>query len=96
MVFKPGTFHGEPPEIEIVEPASPSLEIVAADLLATTDGIDASAMRVTQRGEDIVLSGTVGEAREVNRAVEVVGTIPGVRNVVIDLEVVNPAAGRLA
>ncbi|MBP1850259.1 BON domain-containing protein [Rhizobium halophytocola] len=95
MVFKPATFHGEPPEVEIENPPQPSLEIVAADLLATTDGVDATGISVTQRDGGIVLSGTVAEPSEVERALQIVRSIPGVESVTLELEVINAAERHL-
>ncbi len=81
MVFKPGTFHGDPPEIAPFENAQVSLEAEVAGVLATDGSIDASDVVVTIEGTRIVLGGTVGSRQEAQRAAEAALSVPGVTDV---------------
>lgn len=81
MVFKQATFHGKQPEIEAEPVNHATLERAVAAALATAGGIDASDVEVTAEGDNIVLSGTVGSAYEIERATAVAQSISGVRAV---------------
>ncbi|MBO3759221.1 BON domain-containing protein [Ciceribacter sp. L1K22] len=93
MQFKPQTFHGEPPVVEIENPTQELVERRVADLLAVSDGIDASDIEVTETGGDIVLSGSVSREGEIERAVEIVRSIPEVGNIILRLRLRDPLAG---
>lgn len=92
MVFKPQTFHGEPPVVETDHETESALEQKVADLLAISDGVDASDIRVTEDDGAIILSGHVAQPSEIDRAVEIAWSVPGVRSVVIKLRVNPPLA----
>lgn len=81
MVFKKATFHGKQPGIEAVSVDHASLERAVAGALATAGGIDASDVEVTAEGDDIVLTGSVGTADEIERATAVARDVQGVRSV---------------
>lgn len=92
MVFKPQTFHGEPPVVHADHETENTLEQQVADLLATSDGIDASDVRVTEDAGAIVLSGHVSQPSEIDRAVEIAWSVAGVRSVGLKLRVSPPLA----
>lgn len=89
MVFKPAKTFGETPEIIEENPAQAELEVAVAALLAESDGIDATEIDVTSIGDEICLMGSVLTEAEVDRAVEVALSVPGVYKVSVDLEIVN-------
>lgn len=93
MEFKPPTFHGEPPVVELENPSHEHLERDVAALLAVSDGVDASEITVTEVGGDIVLSGMVGAPSEIERAVEIARSVPGVGTIVLKLGLRDPLAG---
>lgn len=93
MEFKPPTFHGEPPVIELENPPREQLERHVAELLAVSDGVDASEITVTEVDGDIVLTGMVGSPAEIERAVEVARAVPGVGTIVLKLRLRDPLAG---
>jgi len=92
MVFKPQTFHGEArdDETENDDAAQAQIETSVADLLAITDGVDATGISVVGSRGEIVLRGSVALAEEIDRAVEVALSVRGVKKVVADLVVGNP------
>lgn len=81
MVFKPATFFGEEPEIELENKNHATLEIAVAEALAVSGGIDASDVHVTAGGGTIVLSGIVASPAEIDRAAAVAKAVPGVVSV---------------
>lgn len=81
MVTKPGTFFGHEPEAEREDATKAALEAAVAGALATSGGVDASDVRVTAEGHDIVLSGMVATPGEVDRAITVARAVAGVRSV---------------
>ncbi|NKN35014.1 BON domain-containing protein [Agrobacterium sp. a22-2] len=89
MVFKPQKFYGEEPvrDNAKIPPAEVALETSVAEQLAVSDGIDASSVSATAIKREIVLSGTVGSAQEVDRAVQVALDVPGVDKVSVNLAI---------
>lgn len=80
MVFKEGTFKGEPPEH--VEPPHPAwLEQAVADALSVAGDVDASDVTVTCKGTRIILSGSVGSEEEAERAIAIAASIKAVSDV---------------
>ncbi|MGV8937291.1 MAG: BON domain-containing protein [Allorhizobium sp.] len=94
MVFKPQTFHGDEPEVETEGEThmQSEIETAVADLLAVSDGIDATGIAVICSGDEIFLHGRVAFAEEIARAVDVAMSVPGVGKVTVDLVVGNPGA----
>ncbi|UDF27928.1 UNVERIFIED_ORG: BON domain-containing protein [Roseateles sp. XES5] len=80
MVFKEGTFNGEPPE-HFDGPHPAWLEAAVADALSVAGDVDASDITVTCKGTRIILSGSVGTAEEADRAVAVAGSLKDVSEV---------------
>lgn len=80
MVFKEGTFKGEPPE-HFDGPHPAWLETKVADALSVAGDVDASDITVTCKGTRIILSGSVGSAEEAERATTVAATIKEVSEV---------------
>ncbi|NGO64632.1 BON domain-containing protein [Rhizobium daejeonense] len=91
MVFKPPRFHEELPEIEIENPEHERLESAVARALAIAQGVDASDLTVTATDTGITLSGNLLWPYEVERAVEVAKSVPGVENVNVSIEVAKRA-----
>lgn len=85
MVFKPQRFFGEKPEVDIEFSDREPLETAVARLLAVSDGVDASDISVTASGGTVFLSGGVTWPEEIDRAVEIVLSVPGVGKVDVDL-----------
>lgn len=85
MVFKPQRFFGEKPEVEIEFSDREPLETAVARLLAVSDGVDASDISVTATGSAVFLSGGVTWPEEIDRAVEIALSVPGVEKVDADL-----------
>lgn len=80
MVFKEGTFKGEPPEhFEAPHPAW--LESAVADALSIAGDVDASDITVTCIGSQIVLSGSVSSAKEADRAAAIAASVKSVAEV---------------
>jgi osmotically-inducible protein OsmY len=80
MVFKEATFKGKPPEhFEAPHPAW--LEAAVADALSIAGDVDASDITVTCTGTQIILSGSVGSAKEAHRAVEIAASVKEVTEV---------------
>ncbi len=90
MVFKPQTFHGEPPAGEI---DTTSLETRVADVLAVSEGVDATGITVAAIDSEVFLRGVVALPQEIDRAIEVALSVPGVGKVSVNLEVTNPNLG---
>ncbi|HCL65159.1 MAG TPA: transporter [Rhizobium sp.] len=87
MVFKPQRFHGEEPVIEAEYPNHESLETAVARCLSSADGVDTSDMSVTVARCEVFLSGNVMWAEEVDRAVDVALSVPGVEKVTVNLRI---------
>ncbi len=85
MVFKPQRFFGEKPEVEIEFGDREPVETAVARLLAVSEGVDASDISVTAAGSTVFLSGGVTWPEEIDRAVEIALSVPGVEKVNIDL-----------
>jgi osmotically-inducible protein OsmY len=81
MVFKPQTFHHEPPQAEIDDPTEAALEARVAEALARVGSADASQVAVTVAGGVVTLTGNVGFPREVDTIAEAAARIPGVEAV---------------
>lgn len=89
MVFKPPRFHEEIPEIEIENPDRELLESAVARALAVAQGVDASDLSVTATGGEILLSGNLLWSDELDRAIEVAMSVPGVNKVSVSIEVAD-------
>lgn len=87
MVQKPPRFFGEKPQVEIEFNNTEALESAVATALAVSDGVDATEITATSIGHEIFLAGSVMWAEEVDRAVEVALSVPGVRKVTVNLDV---------
>lgn len=85
MVFKPQRFHDDIPVAEIDHPSEANLEIKVAKALAITQGLDASELTVVSRGQEIVLAGHVASRSEIDRAVDVILSVPGVSKVTVQV-----------
>ncbi len=85
MVFKPQRFFGEKPVVDTEIGNREPLETAVARLLAVSEGVDASDISVTATGSMVFLSGGVTWAEEIDRAVEVALSVPGVEKVNVDL-----------
>lgn len=90
MVFKPQRFFGEKPEVEIEFGDHEPLETAVARLLAVSEGGDASDISVTATGSTVFLSGVVTWTEEIDRAVEIALSVPGVEKVNVDLAAEYP------
>ncbi len=86
MVFKQPTFFGEPFDPETGDKDA-SLEEAVANALAVAGGIDASDVKVTVDDHDVVLTGTVATAQEIDRATAVAQAICGTTPVRNEIEV---------
>ncbi|KPF42083.1 BON domain-containing protein [Rhizobium sp. AAP43] len=91
MIFKPQTFHGEEPVVANetpigAMPVDAILEEEAAQALALTEGVDATALTVTASKGEIFLLGRIGSREEIDRAIEALLAVPGVRKVTVQLE----------
>ena len=80
MVFKEGTFKGEPPE-HFDGPHPAWLEAAVADALSVAGDVDASDITVTCKGTRIILSGSVGSPAEADRAISVAASVKDVSEV---------------
>lgn len=80
MVFKEGTYKGEPPE-HFDGPHPAWLEAAVADALSVAGDVDASDITVTCKGTRIVLSGRVGSEKEAERVVTIVAAVKEVTEV---------------
>ena len=80
MVFKEGTFKGEPPE-HFDGPHPAWLETAVADALSIAGDVDASDVTVTCKGRRIILSGSVTSPAEAQRAVDIAASIKDVDEV---------------
>lgn len=80
MVFKEGTFKGEPPE-HFDGPHPAWLEAAVADALSIAGDVDASDITVTCKGTRIILSGSVGSTEEAGRAVAIAASVKEVGEV---------------
>lgn len=89
MVFKPQKFFGEEPVRDSADMPSgeAALETSVAEQLAVSDGVDASSVSATAIDGEIMLSGTVGSAQEVDRAIQVALDVPGVNKVSVNLAI---------
>jgi len=85
MVFKPQRFHDDEPVAEIDHPSEASLEIAAAKAIAISQGLDASELTVIARGQEIVLGGRITSRSEIDRAVEIILSVPGVSKVTVNV-----------
>ncbi|WP_159946474.1 BON domain-containing protein [Rhizobium sp. 18065] len=83
MVFKPQRFHDDKPVTETENPSAARLEIAAARALAVSQGLDASELTVVARGTEIVLGGRITSRREIDRAVDIIMSVPGVEKVTV-------------
>lgn len=93
MVFKPPRFHEELPEIEIENPDQEPLESAVARALAIAQGVDASDITVTATGSTVMLSGNLLWSDEVDRAIEVAMSVPGVTKVSVSINVTDRVKG---
>ena len=71
MVFKQPTFYGEPFEPETGANQDAALEEAVANALAVAGGIDAADVKVTLEVREVVLTGMVATAAEIERATAV-------------------------
>ena len=67
MVFKQPTFYGEPFEPETGANQDAALEEAVANALAVAGGIDAADVKVTLEVREVVLTGMVATAAEIER-----------------------------
>jgi osmotically-inducible protein OsmY len=81
MVFKPQTFHENPPQAEMDNPTDAVLEADVAEALARAGVVDASRVSVTMTGAVVTLNGFVGSRSEVEAAGEVAERVDGVKAV---------------
>jgi len=80
MVFKEGTYKGEPPEhFEAPHPAW--LEQAVADALSIAGDVDASDVTVTCKGTRLILSGSIGSQQEAERATAIAASVASVDSV---------------
>lgn len=86
MIFKPQRFHGETPVVADENPPETTLEQRVADALALTAGTGAEGLKVVASGGEIFLFGAVASRDEMDRAVEVVLTVPGVEKVTVRMQ----------
>ena len=77
MIFKEGTFHGELPE-HFDGPHPALLEAAVADALSVAATVDASDVAVTCESGIVFLTGRVGSPEEIERAVAIARSVPGV------------------
>lgn len=87
MVNKPPQFFGDKPQVEIEFNNKNVIESAVATALAVSDGVDATEITVTAIDHEIFLAGTVMWPAEIDRAVEVALSVPGVRKVSVNLAV---------
>ncbi len=87
MVQKPPRFFGGTPETEIEFNNKSAIETAVATALAVSDGVDATDISVTAVEHEICLVGTVMWPAEIDRAVEIALSVPGVRKVSVNLAV---------
>ena len=87
MVQKPPLVFGEKPQIEVEFNNKELIESAVATALAVSDGIDATGVTVTAIDHEIVLMGTVMWPQEIDRAVEIALSVPGVRKVSVNIDV---------
>ncbi|MGB3811600.1 MAG: BON domain-containing protein [Shinella sp.] len=80
MVFKEGTFKGGQPE-HFDGPHPAWLETAVADALSMAGDVDASDVTVTCKGTRIILSGSIGSARESDRASAIAASVKEVSEV---------------
>ena len=85
MIFKPETFHGEKPVVTDEIQVDASLEQRVADALATSEGIGAEMLKVVASGHEIFITGDVGSREEMDRAVQVALSVPGVEKVTVHM-----------
>lgn len=83
MVFKPRTFHGEPPVMPEEAPAAASLETRVAEALGANESFGAEGLKVVASGGEIFLFGDLGTRGEIDRAIEAVMAVPGVEKVTV-------------
>jgi osmotically-inducible protein OsmY len=86
MVFKPQQFHEENPLIAEEFPAEATLEQRVAEALAVSEGLDATELTVVVQGKEIFLGGHIGSRVELDRAVEVALSVPGVEKVTVQMQ----------
>lgn len=87
MIFKPQSFHGEPPVVETENQNEEPLETAVARALAVSQGIDATRITVNASENTIFLSGSLSTQEEIDRALEITLSIPGVERITHDLHV---------
>ncbi|WP_018857742.1 BON domain-containing protein [Rhizobium sp. 42MFCr.1] len=87
MVFKQPTLYGEPFEPETGANQDAALEEAVANALAVAGGIDAADVKVTLEGREVVLTGMVATAAEIERATAVARALAGTRPVRNDIKV---------
>lgn len=83
MVFKPQRFHDEKSAAETENPSAARLEIAAAKALAVSQGLDASELTVVAREQEIILGGRITSRHEIDRAVDIILSVPGVEKVTV-------------
>ncbi|MBT9369121.1 BON domain-containing protein [Rhizobium sp. CSW-27] len=81
MVFKPQTYHEREPTVDVQYPPQAALETRVAAALASAGGLDATDLAVTAEGNTIVLTGSVLQTGEIERAAEVAMSVEGVTSV---------------
>lgn len=81
MVFKPQTFHENPPQVELDDPTAAALEARVAEALARAGAVDASEVEVTVANGLVTLAGMVGTPHEVETVGEVAARVTGVEAV---------------
>lgn len=86
MIFKPQRYHGERSTVEKENPTEATLERDVADALAVTEGLNADELRVVATGGEIFLFGSMNSRNEVDRAVEIALTVPGVEKVTVRMQ----------
>lgn len=77
MLFKDRTFHGNPPQDDVLHARS-VLEAAVASRLAAAGTLDASDLSVVVHGSEVAITGSLSCREEIDRAMEVVMSTPGV------------------
>ncbi|EHS50801.1 transport-associated protein [Rhizobium sp. PDO1-076] len=85
MVFKPQRFHDAKSAAETANPSAARLEVAAAKALASSQGLDASELTVVAKGQEIVLGGRITSRLEIDRAVDIIMSVPGVEKVTVTI-----------
>lgn len=85
MIFKPQSFHGEPPAVVEEHPPEAELEQRVAEAIALTDATGALDLKVVASGSEIFLLSAASSEQEMERAVETALSVNGVTKVTVRL-----------